>query len=51
MTVQIVKRTLAIVNLTVALASLPGDLDRTNIFVSSSQVKRATKLVQLANNN
>lgn len=51
MTIQIVKRTLAIVNLTVALASLPRDLDRTNIFVGSSQIKRTSKLVQLVNNN
>lgn len=51
MTFTKVKRGLAIVNLTVTLATLltTGTVDKTNIFVGSSQVRTARRYVELAN--
>lgn len=50
MTTKKIKRCLAIVNLTVTLATLmtTGFVDKTSVFVGSNQVKQASKLIKLA---
>lgn len=46
---KVVKRSLAVVNLIVALSSVQT-LDKSEVYIGSLQVRRATKLVKLINN-